>query len=232
MSTQFDPLRTTALELPPMSLHSLEDFLRFPIKKITTDSGLDLIYFENCSAGGEHNSKKILEIISTTGKRHYRHAHEWCCGHAAIGLELLHQGFCDRLSLSDQFLPAIISAEFSVALNGWQDRAQVYQIKEFSSLPKINCDLIVADPPHLCSGKGLSANQDGLRQVVDHDWRSHEDLFANLTGRLSPDGDLYLYEGYYGSDADIWAKMAAKNGLRMIGFYSTSSDNYVAHFRY
>ena len=240
MSTQFDPLRTTALELQPSMLeYSLEDFLRFPIKKITTYSGLDLVYFTNCSAGGEENSRKLLNLVSKTGsKKKYKHAHEWCCGHGAIGLELLHQKFCDRLSLSDKFLPAVVSAEFSVAINNWQDKVEVYLIEEFSSLPFINADLIIADPPHFSTrlayeyASGDVPNQDGIRQVVDTDWHSHKILFSNLKNRLAEDGDLYLYETYKGSTPEIFEKMAQENGLEIVGLYDLFPNYYVAHFKY
>jgi hypothetical protein len=211
--------------------YSLNDFLRFPIKKIKTYSGLDLVYYENCSASGEIQSQTILNIIKQTGKKNYRHGHEWCCGHGAIGLELLHQEICKTVSLSDKFLPAVISAEFSIALNNWQEKAKVYQIEEFSSLPEINCDLIVADPPSFCYDVG-GTNQDGYRQAVDLDWQSHYIMFSNLHNRLAKDGDLYIYGCYYGSTPDIFENMANKNGLSMVGCYDGDPGRYLAHFKW
>jgi hypothetical protein len=211
--------------------YSLNDFLRFPIKKIKTYSGLDLVYYENCSASGEIQSQTILNIIKKTGKEIYRHGHEWCCGHGAIGIELLHQGICEKVSLSDKFLPAVISAEFSIALNNWQQKAQVYQIKEFSSLPEIHCDLIVADPPSFCHDPG-ETNQDGYRQTVDIGWQSHYIMFCNLHNRLTKDGDLYIYGCYYGSTPDIFETMAKENGLTMAGCYDGDPGRYLAHFKW
>jgi methylase of polypeptide subunit release factors len=222
----------------------LEDYLRLDVKKHRTESGVNLLYFENCSAGGERHNKFIIDIIQKTGKAHYNKAHEWCCGHAGIGFELLGRNVCDHVTLSDKFLPAIVGCQFTATENSFKNRVSTYLIKEFDNLPTHEkWDLIVADPPHWdtinlpTESSNDFYNDDALRQVVDLDWKSHLIFFNSVEQYLNPDADIYLFEGYYGSTPETFMPMINNSNLEIIGVYNQkthpmpSTDHYILHLK-
>ena len=222
-----------------MIKYSLEDYLRFDIKTHTTKSGVSLLYYENLSAGGEIHSAYIIDIIQQTGRKHYNRAHEWCCGLGAIGFELLGRQVCDHITLSDKFLPAIISCNFTAAANKIQHCTETYIVNEFDNLPTTNkWDLVVADPPHFGEiPKDLNANEDGIRQVVDTNWNSHRIFFQTISKYVSDDADIYLFEGCYGSSPATFIDMIASSGLDLIDVYNytthkmPSPHHYIMHLK-
>ena len=209
------------------------DYFRYTIKKHVTKSGFQLVYFENCSAGGETHNDSVIEIILRTGKKSYQHAHEWCCGHGAHGFEILNRGICQELSLSDKFLPAVVSCEFTAAINDVSDKVSVFQIEEFSSLPEhLKIDLLVADPPHYDTSCQLSTlNEDALRQVIDCNYQSHQIFFDNASKYLTKDADIYLLEkkGIFKSRLDIFDKMINDANMTICGTYATEFDYSELH---
>lgn len=214
----------------------LTDYLRFPIKKHVTSTGLILLYFENSSAGGEIHNASIIDIIKKTGKEHYIRAHEWCCGHGAIGFEILSQKLCDSLCLSDKFLPAIVGCEFTSACNNLTINTAIYQIKEFSNFPAEEMwDLVVADPPHFGSVDDINPQwgEDAIRQVIDDGWTSHRIFFESIKQHLLPNADVYLYEGYCGSTPKTFEKMIASSGLKLVDIYNIPElpFNYILHLK-
>lgn len=215
---------------------TLADYLRFPIKKHITSTGLTLLFFENCSANGEIHNVSIIDVIKKTGKEHYTRAHEWCCGHGAIGFEILNQKLCDSLCLSDKFLPAIVGCEFTSVCNNLSKNTTVYQIKEFSNLPAEEMwDLVVADPPHYGSVDDINSqwNADGIRQVVDNRWNAHRIFFESIKQHLLPNADVYLFEGYYGSTPKTFEKMIANSGLKLVDVYNITglTHHYILHLK-
>jgi len=213
---------------------TLEDYLQINIKKHRTESGVNLLYFENCSAGGEIHNKYIIDIIQKTGKQKYNRGHEWCCGHAGIGFELLGRNVCNHITLSDKFLPAIVSCNFTISENNFQNRANTYLIQEFDNIPDHEkWDLVVADPPHFCTDAELDfANEDGKRQVVDLNWKSHEIFFNAVSGYLNPNADIYLFEGYYGSTPDTFNTMIDNAGLKIVGVYDSTTHSMPYSYHY
>jgi methylase of polypeptide subunit release factors len=174
--------------------------LRHDVSYHKQSSGLELVYYKNCSCGGEVNCEYIISLIVKHGKKHYQHAHEWCCGHGAIGFELLHRGIADHLTLSDKFEPAIVSCQFTSAINNFKDRTSIFLINQFSELPEDQkYDLIVADPPWFRDLNDPNipvdnVNDDGKRMIIDHNWEIHKNFFETVNTRLLPDGDIFLFE--------------------------------------
>lgn len=215
----------------------IEQYLRFNIKKHITASGTVLLYYENCSAGGEIYNSTMVDLVKSTGKK-YQRAHEWCCGHGAHGFEILNRGISESLCLSDRFLPAVIGCEFTATLNDFDDRVDVYQSFDLNDLPESEkWDLIVADPPHLCRFDGNpDFNEDAQRQVVDQDWQSHWIFFQNIKTHMLDDADIFLLEGKYGSSPETFENMINECGLQIVDVFDELPEHptllhYIMHIK-
>jgi len=211
-------------------LSELRQYIRYPIKKFVSRSGLTLLYYTNCSANGEHHWSAWQDIIQSTGKSHYVRAHEWCCGHGAYGFELLQWNKCDTLLLSDIFEPAIISCQFTAELNNFTDRVDIVQTFDFSDLPcEEKWDLLVCDPPNGFVETSVTSdevNNDGLRQTKDLNLELHQSFFSHVMQHLLPDADVYFGCFEPNGKTSTIIKMAEKAGFTLQGKYSSPDFNY------
>ena len=70
-------------------------------------------YIDGLDSMGLASAETVIQVVHRTGnKTKYKHAHEWCCGHGAMGFELMFQGLCERLTLSDIVCDAATSCNF------------------------------------------------------------------------------------------------------------------------
>lgn len=197
-------------------------FEMFSISKTRLYDNLELLYYRNCSAGGEHHQNAILGTVRERGKQKYQSMHEWCAGHGAIGFSVLATGLAEKISLSDKFLPAIVSCRFTALHNNYENQTKIYKIDRFDAIPEDEkWDLVIADPPFFRdeSNNQGSWNQDGKRQVLDENYNSHRNFFSNLKKHLLPDADVFLLEGRDASTADDFKDMIESGGLTYIDTY-------------
>lgn len=176
----------------------LLDYLRLSKKTYRLSSGIDLIYFENCSAGAERYSDQVLDALSDmTDHRQYKRAHEYWCGHAAYAFDILGRSIAKTIAVTDCFFPAVVSCEFTSALNGLDDKVTVYQADSVGQLPDYEMfDLVIGAPPWLGKDDGADTNDDARRICIDDQFQSHQDFFTNSMPRLEPGGDLILLHIY------------------------------------
>ena len=180
------------------------------------DSRHAILYYQEVDIDGFHCRDEFAKLIADTGsKRHYCRAHEWCCGHGAIGFRSVESGLCDKLVLTDKYEPATVGCEFTVAANDLQHRVTVYNTADLGSLPgDEKWDLFVANPPwRSIFQPGPAVSDDIMRKMFDLEWQAHHDLYHNIAQYLTADADVYIYEDSRFSSADTWNQMIARAGL-------------------
>lgn len=202
------------------------------------DSGFILRYNSKLEGGGNFARHDFVEIIHGLGKI-YQNAMEWCAGHGAIGYELLTKNICANIHFVDIFEPAIESCLRNAEQNNLQDRVYGYvssTVKNLPTLPLI--DLVVSNPPHNPDINGWNESMysdrvdfrddydnynNGLRLGVDHEFKIHEEFFANIVPRLAPDADILLSEA---AIVTPLIEMAARHGLECVKRYDNVHAAY------
>jgi hypothetical protein len=196
-----------------------------------------LLYYETVDIDGLKCRREFSELIRTTKrKRFYNRAHEGCCGHGAIGFQLLEDGLCHNLVLTDKHSPATQGCEFTVAANDLQDCVTVYCADSLADLPKSEkWDLFVANPPwrsRILPGPEIS--NDNLRKMFDLEWQVHDILWQNINSRTTQDADIYIYEDLRFSTVDTWKEQIAQANLTVHNVYldfnlQNAPTGYVMH---
>jgi methylase of polypeptide subunit release factors len=187
--------------------------------------GFHLLYAAYMDSGGIGYSELVRHAITQTGaKKHYNHAHEWCCGHGAMGFNLLYKNFCDQVTLTDINPDCIRCCEFTSAVNNQKDQVNLFQIENLSDIPIPSqpWDLIVTNPPyvgdrHYYESNGKKLPPIVLTKWVDQDWKAHENFFENLKKYITNNCDIYMF-GIPDCSRDQ-IDIANKNGFRLIGNY-------------
>ena len=211
-------------------------FEMFSITKTRLYDNLELLYYTNCSAGGENHQEAILRTVRENGKQEYQSMHEWCAGHGAIGFSVLATGLAKKISLSEKYLPAIVSCRFTALNNNFENQTKIFKIDSFDAIPEDEkWDLVIADPPFFrdeSTNKG-SWNQDGRRQVLDENYDSHRNFFSNLKKHLLPDADVFLLEGTTASTPEDFKPMIEFGGLHYVDSYAMKEwpKHYLMHIR-
>jgi hypothetical protein len=196
-----------------------------------------ILYYESADIDGFDCREEFANLIHRTGsKRYYKRAHEWCCGHGAIGFKLLETGLCKHLVLTDKHQPATIGCEFTVALNDLHQHVSVYNSDSLGALPESEqWDLFVANPPwrsQILPGPDLS--NDLKRKMFDIGWQVHADMWANIKQHVTDDADIYIYEDNRFSTTDTWQSDIDRCGLKVQNVYTNFgiiSSGYVMHLK-
>lgn len=196
------------------------------------DSGFILTYNSKLEGGGNAARHDFVEIIRKLN-RTYQNAMEWCAGHGAIGYELLTKNICENIHFVDIFAPAIESCIKNAQDNSLKHSVFGYvsgTIKNLPHMPLI--DLVVSNPPHNPDINGWNESvypdrvdfrddydnyNNGLRLGVDHEFKIHEEFFANIVPRLAPDADILLSEA---AIVTPLIGMAAAHGLECVNLYN------------
>lgn len=155
--------------------------------------------------GGNFHYPYFLEAIKTHGKPHYNRAFEWCAGHGYIGWELLTNNYCDEMTFSDIYPPAIETCLKNAEDLGYASKVTGYITGTISTIPEEEkWDLVVGNPPNSGDTAGYleqySAAKEhppemielALRTTVDQDWQAHKDFFKYIKKHLNPDADIFL----------------------------------------
>ena len=201
------------------------------------DSRYAILYYEEVDIDGFHCRDEFANLISDTGsKQRYRRAHEWCCGHGAIGFKILESGLCDTLVLTDKYEPAAVGCEFTAVANDLQHRVTIYTTPDLASLPDYEkWDLVVANPPWRSIFRpGPEVSNDIMRKMFDLGWIAHQNLYDHVGRYLSADADLYIYEDSRFSNVDTWNHMITNAGLYINQVHSpfgVIDTGYVMHLK-
>lgn len=193
-----------------------------------------ILYYDNVDIDGFAVRSALAKLVAETGhKKHYQRAHEWCCGHGAIGFELLEQGLCDHLVLTDKFGPATQGCCFTVAANDLQSQVTVYTSDSLGDLPADEkWDLFVANPPWRPTVEHGNFHDDHIRKGYDLGWATHRNMWQHLYNYTTDDADIYLYEDTSGSTVETWQEDIQRSGFRLQGVeekFGILSTGYVMH---
>ena len=212
------------------------------LPSITYNYELDhhLLYLDSTDSGGHGCKDALADVIKRTGlKKHYTHAHEWCCGHGRLGFNILFNNMCDQLTLSDCDYNSIISCEVTTAVNQIDHKVHLFWIDEFSDIPvpAQPWDLIVTNPPFVPDrsfheSKGLCINDRQHVMWVDSEWEAHTNFFKHAKNYITNDCDIYVF----GISKFISEQMelAKSHGFKFIQKYDdlrATSPFELLHFR-
>ena len=202
-----------------------------------TNSRYTILYYEEVDIDGFNCREEFVRLITDTGiKRRYVRAHEFCCGHGAIGFKILENGLIDHLVLTDKYLPASVSCDFTRTVNDLQSLVTIYNTDSICRLPTSEkWDLFIANPPWRSKiNPGPELNDDLLRKMWDLDWAVHKNMYQNISTYLTDDADLYIYEDSRFSDRDTWEPYINDAGLKIHNIYykfGIVSTGYVMHLK-
>jgi hypothetical protein len=204
--------------------------------RCNTQSKFSILYHENVDIDGFRCRHEFSDLISKTGRRVYNRAHEWCCGHGAIGFQLLEDGLCQHLVLTDKFELATQDCSYTVAANGLYDKVSVYTSDRLDALPNFEkWDLFVANPPWRCKIlPGPDLTDDLKRKMFDIDWQLHDHMWSCIARYLTDDADVYIYEDYRFSDEKVWEPWIKRAGLRIhniVDNFGLVPTGYVMHIK-
>lgn len=170
----------------------------------TLSNGLKLYHPWHLDGGGGDYRQYFLTAVKSHGKNYYKHAYEWCCGHSIIGFEILTNGICDNLSLSDYYDLAVEISLDNAQRLGYADKVKGYITPIISSIPHTEqFDLVIGNPPNSMNGDGfISAGKlngykpehilHELRIGVDDNFETHKEFFANIRNYITDDADIFL----------------------------------------
>ena len=189
------------------------------------ESDFSFLYIDGTDSGGFGFKNIVDQVVKRTGsKKFYNHAHEWCCGHGAMGFTLLHNGTCNKLTLSDIDFSSMMSCQFTSAANNIKNKVSTYLIEEFSDIPMPDqpWDLIVTNPPYAPDlnfyEKENAKIQDRLKDMwVDPEWKAHKNFFANLKKYIDNECDIYMFGITPYIDQQI--SLAELHGFKLVQIY-------------
>jgi methylase of polypeptide subunit release factors len=143
------------------------------------------------------------------------HALEWCSGPGFIGLSLLANGLCDRLTLCDINPEAVEVANETVRRNDLGDRVEVFRSDCLDAVPPRQLDLVVANPPHT-AGDRLFPKFGPEILYRDPDWAAHRRFYRAVGDYLAPGGSVLIQENGLFSRVADFATMIDEAGLELV----------------
>ena len=208
-----------------------------------TDNNTDILYYKTVDVDGFTGRQPFYDLILNTGrKKVYNRAHEWCCGHGAIGFKILEEQLCDHLVLTDKYEPATTGCKFTVVANDLSDKVTVYNVENLGDLPTSEkWDLFIANPPWRPAEeptlpKDPIFRKDVIRKLYDINWETHNILWDNIENYITDDADIYLWEHSAYSNRDTWKNKIDKAGLKVHDVYPSfigpdvdNGETYVMH---
>lgn len=191
----------------------------------------------NSSLNGISVRQQFYELIQNNGRRrHYRHAHEWCCGSGAIGFYLLHNQLCDKLTLSDINESDLTGCAYTAAANNIQTLVNIYQINRIADLEQDEkWDLVVANPPWRSYVPEVTwghLTSEEIRTMVDLDWTIHNNMWQDISTYLYEDADVFLYEDATFSNEHTWQDQIQAAGLKIYNIhkhFGPFDSGYILH---
>lgn len=195
-----------------------------------TDSKYTILYHENVDIDGFRCRNDIANLIKSVGKKQtYLRAHEWCCGHGAIGFKLLEADICTHLVLTDIFEPAIEGCDLTVAANNIQNCVTTYCTDTLTSLPDSEkWDLFVANPPwrSKITSDVYPSSADEKRKMYDVNWALHNHMYNSMEKYLTDDAEIFLFEDTRYSSPDTWHEQIDIQGYQIINTYYDCLENF------
>jgi methylase of polypeptide subunit release factors len=200
------------------------------------------LYVEGTDSGGFAHKDRVNSVIKRTGlKQRYNHAHEWCCGHGAMGFNLLIDGICSKVTLSDVDHLSMLGCQFTVAANSMQDKVNTFLIEEFTDIPIPDepWDLIITNPPYVpdldfYEQQGRRIPDRAKTMWIDPDWVAHKNFFANVKKYIDSECDIYIFglTEFIGEQIEL----AQINGFKFVQKYDdlkvpNSETQELLHFR-
>lgn len=183
-------------------------------KHIFRNGDITVFYLPHLDGGGTTFGQDFVRFVrDEIGTA--RHALEWCSGPGFIGLSLLANGLCDRLTLADINPEAVGFARETVRFNNLEDRVAVVESDGLDGIPRQTFDLVVANPPHTPGGRTFPKWGPEIL-YVDHAWQAHRRFYATIREYLTPGGSVVLQENGRHSSRTDFEPMIRSGGLELV----------------
>jgi 16S rRNA G966 N2-methylase RsmD len=212
----------------------------------TLSNGIKIDHPWWLKGGGNFHYPYFLEAIKQHGKPHYKRAFEWCAGHGFIGWELLTNNYCDELTFSDIYPPAIETCRKNAEQLGYASQVTSYITGTISTISEEEkWDLVVGNPPNSGDVGGYMEQYLGgknhppemirlaIRTTVDQDWEAHRDFFKHIKKHLNTDADIFL--SMHDTVFNLMKSFYEPENFKMISITDMipwDPNLKVAHFKY
>ncbi len=170
------------------------------LETYTFENNLTINWERGLDGGGADQYKDFIDYLKKTNKK-YKHCLEWCAGLGAIGYSILDAGICETITFMDKYEPAERFALENAELNNISDKVFAFTVDNINDLPTdLKFDLVVANPPHtpdeMSPEQSFSREEHVMnsRLIVDLNWNTHREFFANIKKHLAPNADIILSE--------------------------------------
>jgi methylase of polypeptide subunit release factors len=184
------------------------------LETVTYNDTCTVYYRPDLDGGGRTFGQDVVRFTrERLGPVH--HVLEWCAGPGFIGLSLLANGLCTRLTLCDINADAVATAVKSVRRNGLDDRVEVFRADCLDGVPPRRVDLVVANPPHVCGERRFPKFGPEIL-YRDPGWAAHRRFYGAVGRYLAPGADVLIQENSLFSGPDDFAAMIEDAGLALV----------------
>ena len=202
--------------------------------RIEYDNGIVLNFPNHIDGGGELIRDEMFSLVDRTGKARYEKALEWCAGHGPLGFDMLAKNKAETVLFMDCYQPAIDSVIQNGRENNLESRVKTCLGTKITDIPlSERFDLVVANPPHSMTRDYLEPSEtieNTARMIVDEDYVTHREFYANIRKYLTHDADVYITAG---SNMSYFVDWAVAGGLKLMGWSPSAviSRGGIFHFK-
>jgi predicted RNA methylase len=165
------------------------------------------------NGGGVTYGQNVPRILLEFGLTRCQRLFEFCAGPGYMGYNLLANGFCEQLVLSDINPEAVKAAEYTAKYNGVEHLVNIYLSDGLDQIPEDErWDLVVSNPPD--SLHPVEGEPDIM--ALDADWALHRRFYSSVKKFMKPGGHVIMVEDRECSTPEIFEPMICKGGGKLV----------------
>jgi SAM-dependent methyltransferase len=165
------------------------------------------------NGGGSTHGQNMPRVLLELGLKRCARLFEFCAGPGYIGYNLLANGFCERLVLSDINPEAVKAAEYTAKRNRVEHLVKIYLSDGLDQIPADErWDLVVANPP--ASAHPVESELDLI--ACDADWALHRRFYGSVKKFMKPGGHAVMAEHRGQSTPEVFEPMIRAGGGRLV----------------
>ena len=176
-------------------------------------NGLVVFHRPELNGGGLTHGQNVPRVLLEFGLKRCERLFEFCAGPGYIGYNLLANGFCERLVLSDINPEAVGAAQYTAKFNGVEHLVEIYLSDGLDQIPADErWDLVVANPPAF--GRRVESEPDLI--AYDAEWALHRRFYASVKKFMKPGGHAVMVEDLGYSTPEVFEPMIRAGGGRLV----------------
>lgn len=175
-------------------------------------NGLVVFHRPELQGGGCTYGQNVPRILLEFGLKRCERLFEFCAGPGYIGYNLLANGFCERLVLSDINPEAVEAAKYTARYNGIEHLLNIYLSDGLDQIPEDErWDLVVSNPPQF---RQRVEREPDLSH--DFDWVLHRRFYSSVKKFVKPGGHAVMVEDRGHSTPEVFEPMIRAGGGRLV----------------